>query len=78
MFARKLVFKHLYDKSDSAMEEPAWTDEELEAIEILENLKHEGISENPGKKLLKLKPKSKKFPPLNLFPNIDLFVKIGH
>lgn len=50
--------------------------DELEAIEALESLEWENTTDIQGKGLCTLRPKFKTFLQLNLFPNIDLFIKI--
>lgn len=43
---------------------------------ILEGLMGEETTTDRGEGQCELVPKSKKFPPLNLCPNVDLFVKL--
>ncbi|XP_077131129.1 uncharacterized protein LOC143785876 [Ranitomeya variabilis] len=71
LFARKLVLKKLHSRSDKGME---WTEKELEAIATLEELS--GERDETAEKGKFIPPKPKKFPSMNLYPNIDLFVKL--
>lgn len=54
LFAQKCLLKKLH-----------WTDEDLRAIEILEELELEGMNEHSGNKQMSLNPSPRKFPPLN-------------
>ncbi|CAJ0955116.1 unnamed protein product [Ranitomeya imitator] len=71
LFARKLVLKKLHEKSNFGEE---WTEQELETINILEDLSNEQDTSVSMRKFVP--PIPKKFPPLNLYPNIELFVKM--
>lgn len=53
-----------------------WSPQELEAINILQELQDEQQETSVGKSDIKFAPRSKRFPPLNLYPNIDLFVHL--
>lgn len=65
--------KKLHEKPGG--KQPQWSNDELLAINILEELEEESLGEK-GKEEHALKPKSKKFPPLGLCPNVDLFVQL--
>ncbi|CAJ0931577.1 unnamed protein product [Ranitomeya imitator] len=68
--SRKLVLKKLHDKPSIASE---WSSQELETIAILEELSNETPTPTVSNFTI---PKPKKFPPLSLYPDIDLFVRL--
>ncbi|CAJ0918423.1 unnamed protein product [Ranitomeya imitator] len=70
LFARKLVLKKLHDKPSTASE---WSTQEQETIAILEELSNETPTPTVSNFTI---PKPKKFPPLSLYPDIDLFVRL--
>ncbi|CAJ0928558.1 unnamed protein product [Ranitomeya imitator] len=77
LFARKLLLKNLHHKSPNMGSElTPETTAELETLENLTELLREQEQPYESKFPKSLIPKSKKFPPLTLSTNIDLFVKL--
>ncbi|XP_069586465.1 uncharacterized protein [Ranitomeya imitator] len=72
LFARKLVLHKLHQKKNS--DNILWTTEERETIAILNELCEE--SQPVASRSKFTLPKPKRFPPLNLFPEIETFVKV--
>ncbi|CAJ0966876.1 unnamed protein product [Ranitomeya imitator] len=66
----KLVLKKLHDKPSTASE---WSSQDQETIAILEELSNETPTPTVSNFTIS---KPKKFPPLSLYPDIDLFVRL--
>lgn len=73
LFTRCLMLKKWHDQPDKW--QPLWSEEEQISINILEELEREGTGDEV-KEMHHLKPRSKRFPPLSLRPNVDLFVQL--
>ncbi|CAJ0960814.1 unnamed protein product [Ranitomeya imitator] len=77
LFARKLLLKKLHHRNPNDVTETIFeTEEETEAFNALNELLQEQSSTSSSKFPKSLIPRSKKFPPLTLSANIDLFVKL--
>lgn len=74
LFARKLIFKKLYHTRQHENLFP--TEDEQETLRILESLLQEQTMEAEGKLPKSILPSSKKFPPISMYSNIEVFVKL--